>query len=1580
MERFARRGLKLRWFGFAIVLFLVMPSWLHAARPVMFNLSTAKTYAVGEKPTIHLYSQNVDELEFRIYRVDDPAKFLSGLKDLHSFGQEDWGPKEQIDERTWLEKFHDWKHHIWFLIRRFFRNQFSAESRDALREKQATLARRSRVVGVAQFAQIPLLNDRQLVARWKQEMPPTYVSDSQDLPIDPLGAGLYLVEATDGHYKAYTVLFVSNMALVTRTTNGTVLAYAVDRKTGAPQNKVQIRMGIKQQQVAEAETGEDGLVELHGPVSKAMQENIWVIAKSGNDVAAVTPASYAFSGSESSKWASYVYTDRPVYRPGHTVHWKAILRTKVANHLEVPKPQQVHVTVTDQEDHAVLEKDMTTSAEGTVAGDVELRANAGLGYYTIRIGEMNDGAMGSFRVEEYRKPEYQVRVGAAKPRVLQGEKMQVTIDSRYFFGEPVANAVVKYKVFHAPHYWWGDEGDDAGAGMGAAEDAEGSADDSLGYGADQESEQTGKLDANGKLTITVPTAMDSSNRKMDQDYTIEAGVTDAANREVTGRGHFLATYGSFRVHVEPASYAVRQGAQAAFQVSAVDYDNHPVQTRMHVALVERKWVNGKTVTTQGPSTDVTTDAAGNGRALLSVTNAGSMEVIATATTPEKRTVQDTSWLWVMGSGEESLWGGTSQQVQIIADKKKYAVGDVAHLSIVSQVASFHALVTATGNAVQFQKVLSSDGKTLSWDMPITSDSVPNLQVDAVFIENGQMYEASKNIKVPPVEKQLQVEITPARQVFQPQQTAQYDVLLKDSAGKPVAGADLSFGVVDEAIYSLYPDTSGDMVKRLYPERYVYAEVMSSLDYSFSGRAGAKSPLLAERKSRYNPRMAQVKPGNDVVQPKVRKAFPDTAYWAPDVRTDAQGHAKVTMTFPDSLTTWRATVRAITADSKAGSQINRVIVRKNVIVRMGTPRFMRKGDEITIPVIAHNYLDTAKQMQLQLEVQGLDAVAGSPQTVTVPSKGDGIATWRLKASQIGTAKLLAKALTNEESDALEVTFPVEPSGVPVMAGGNGAITQTDGASHTPVNFPANTDAAAHGLHVEVSPSIAGSIFPALAYLTSYPYGCTEQTMSSFLPNVIVAETLKKLNVTGRVDENDLRAKVQAGLDRLKDYQHDDGGWGWWKEDESRVFMTAYVVSGLAEAARSMQLNDDAQSMKQKGTAYLEKQLADHPRMLPELRAYTVYALIEAGKTDHGKDLDTLYGRKNDLSAEGLSMVGLAMLDVNDRRVESVAKLVEGKVQRQGELASWPSRYSPLLDFEYDNTAESTAYALRFLTKADPKSPLLDAAAQWLVLNRTGGYWWESTEQTAMVLFGLVDYMAASKELSADFDIDVVVNGVSVAKRHFTAADAMSGAGLSVDVAADKLQPANNAVQVVKHGAGKAYWLVQGKYYSTEKRLYQAGTMNLNVTRDYFKLVPTQKDGKIVYQLQPLRGATQIGDVLAVHLAVNGSPMKYLLIEDPIPAGTEFVQHEDSYNIVDKPGNWDWWYTRREFHDDRAAMFATEFDGRHESFYLLKVVNPGAFVVSPAHVEPMYQPGIQATTEEIRLQADPAQDGAAQGVHP
>ena len=862
------------------VLCVAVPTAHAQDRPVSFNLSTSKSFAPGEQPKIHLYTHNVDALEFRVYRVNDPVKFMENLRELHSFGPEaSLLGQERIDERTWLERFHDWKEDLWENIRDFFRHQFSHDARSSLRAKQSSIQRRSRIVSEAEFAQIPILNQSQLVARWRQLVPATFISDANDLAVPKLSAGLYLLEATDGRYKAYTLLMVTQMALVTRTTSGNLIAYVVDRQTGQPVAGARVDTGLGQKLMGTEITGADGTAQLTVGGDKDAQDNFWVVASKGSEFAAATPYTWEMSSSANGRYAGYVFTERPVYRPTHTVHWKAILREHDGNSLALPKPGNVHVTISDETQKAVFDRQMPISAAGDVTGDFELPKDAALGYYNIRVGDQPDAVYGDFHVEDYRKPEYSVLVKANQKRVLEGATMPVTIDSRYFFGEPVANATVKYRVYQERHYWWGENEDDSSDNSANADEGAG---DSSGWAGDEEAEKTGKLNADGTLTIQVPTRADTRDESHpDFDYTVEAGVTDAANREITGRGRFLATYGTFRVNVEPVSYAVHAGDTAKFRVTALDYDDKPVSTHVHVQLVFHHYENGSTKTTLGPAVDVTTDATGHATGEVSIGtppySSAELQATASAVQPGTHDPVDDSYLWIMGAGEIG-WDNGSQTAQIVADKKTYAPGDTAHLSIVSETDGFYALVIAQGYTVQKREVMRSDGKTISFDLPITADSQPNVTVDAIFLKDNTLYQATKTLKVPPVQQQLQVAITPAKDVFQPQQTVTYDVAVSDFAGKPVS-ADLSFGVVDEAIYSLYPDSSGDIVQSLYPQREVESQVDSSLDYYFSGEAGTKSPLLAQRNARYRPQLAQVKPGNEA-KPRVRKAFPDTAFWRP----------------------------------------------------------------------------------------------------------------------------------------------------------------------------------------------------------------------------------------------------------------------------------------------------------------------------------------------------------------------------------------------------------------------------------------------------------------------------------------------------------------------------------------------------------------------------------------------------------------------------------------------------------------------------------------------------------------------------
>src|SRR5260370_4633131 len=151
------------------------------------------------------------------------------------------------------------------------------------------------------------------------------------------------------------------------------------------------------------------------------------------------------------------------------------------------------------------------------------------------------------------------------------------------------------------------------------------------------------------------------------------------------------------------------------------------------------------------------------------------------------------------------------------------------------------------------------------------------------------------------------------------------------------------------------------------------------------------------------RLAQLKPDR-MVQPKIRKAFPDTAFWAADLVTDTAGKAQAKVEFPDSLTTWRATARGVTTDAQVGTRvgaaITKTIVRKNLILRLAVPRFFVQGEEIMISALVHNYLASEQTVRVSLDAKGLDVLDGSTRDVHVLPRPEGRPAWRPAARHAG----------------------------------------------------------------------------------------------------------------------------------------------------------------------------------------------------------------------------------------------------------------------------------------------------------------------------------------------------------------------------------------------------------------------------------------------------------------------------------------------------------------------------------------------------------------------------------------------------
>jgi hypothetical protein len=584
-------------------------------------------------------------------------------------------------------------------------------------------------------------------------------------------------------------------------------------------------------------------------------------------------------------------------------------------------------------------------------------------------------------------------------------------------------------------------------------------------------------------------------------------------------------------------------------------------------------------------------------------------------------------------------------------------------------------------------------------------------------------------------------------------------------------------------------------------------------------------------------------------------------------------------------------------------------------------------------------------------------------VNIPTSGETRIDWRVQApQQSGEIRLLAKALTDTESDAVELKLQVLPRGLQQTQGQSSSTTQDTAEQTYTLSIPASSDENTRALRIEAAPSVASSLFGALDYLTSYPYGCTEQTMSSFLPNVVVAQALKNIPNARIKQDNNLNAKVQKGIDRLYSYQHDDGGWGWWKDDQTDPFMTAYVVDGLVQAKKAGYEIDQSRidKAREKMRELLDRNENTGEQWLNlELRAYMAYALNASGSAD-AKYTESLYLKRAQLQPYGRALLALAL---KQRRDEIKARALATEIEQSAKIAggsaywttSWKYRGQALEDFD----VEATALSLKALARTNPQSALLPQAARWLVTNRRYGAYWDSTRQTAFAIFGLIEYLKVSRELTPDYTLEVYLNGEPVINRRVTANDALQAQSFVVE--RKGRQALNmNQIRVVKRGAGSLYFTASFNYFADERDA--APSSGINITREYLRLKIEEVNGKPVWRLEPLTGEVRSGDLIVSRLRVTGQPSTYMMIEDPIPAGCEQVDKISGLNLDYTEGKWSDWYSSREFRDERTVLFTYYFDGDATYQYAMRVQIPGDFKVNPARAELMYAPEIQAHTIE------------------
>jgi len=463
---------------------------------------------------------------------------------------------------------------------------------------------------------------------------------------------------------------------------------------------------------------------------------------------------------------------------------------------------------------------------------------------------------------------------------------------------------------------------------------------------------------------------------------------------------------------------------------------------------------------------------------------------------------------------------------------------------------------------------------------------------------------------------------------------------------------------------------------------------------------------------------------------------------------------------------------------------------------------------------------------------------------------------------------------------------------------------------------------------------------------------------------VTRALAELKLAPTERLNLLDRQVAAGLLRLGDYQHDDGGWGWWKTDENHPFMTAYALYGLTEARGAGYRVEDHRI--ENGARALTQMYAEYPNAEPDLKAYMAYVLRRAvpegettGNYRHADALNQLWDARGRMSSYGRALLLLTLDDVKDARGNDLAQALIGEAQTKGDLSWWTSERDPLLFDVADTSIEATATALKALARRDPSNAVLDRGVRWLMLNRSGGYW-HNTKQTAMALYGLIEVLRARHETPQNFSVDVFVNGTMTGTQTFTPASMTVSDPIVISVAA---REGANSVRLVKKGGGTLYWSARATYYDMQGAAARTGSRQLAINRTYARVVPVRQKNRIVYQEQPFDGRMAPGDVLSVRITVAGSrDWRYLIVEDPLPAGVEAVQDTTAYPM-EREDRWRWWWgSQTEYRDNRTVFFQERFDtGRAEYVYLVKAISSGEFRAVPAQVAPMYVPDVTASSE-------------------
>ncbi len=1019
------------------------------------------------------------------------------------------------------------------------------------------------------------------------------------------------------------------------------------------------------------------------------------------------------------RYSSYVFSDKTLYQPGETVHVSAVIflenetayETVLGNFdVEIRGPE-----------YDVVYSNSIAAVNSRISLDFSIDEEAALGGYSVQVRKNQSGAgWYNFEVQEYKRPEIDVSLKPRKEVYVVNETVYVDVNTEYYFGG-AADAEVKFEIYQSPHYWpiyrnyyccmpyWSEE--------------------KVAEGLIYTKDGVGVIEWNG-TNVT-------------GDYRVDVSVTDES--EVVSEAE--TTFSVLEeVNLEALIPTMEANKSGTITLLAYDENDGALELEGVVKIYlsdeyyyydEKRMVNESAVpvfesnfsTVEGAYSFEFTPLEYGGYCLIA----------------ESTDAETENYFYV---SEWSWWNWNYIEANL--DKEEYAKGEGIEVTLTSPIEG-ELIVVSLGSTPQIEFFNISPGIN---KLELTAGETSTLQF--YIIRDGERYSGYGNYMVRG-DDWVKIEIGHGA-VYGPGGVARIVIDAERAESRSNAAASIS--IVDQAII----DLSGAAWNDIYKQFYGYPLEGYTVQFSWDDyRAYPMGKNIMVDGGAYYDVAEEAVPspeGEEVGKEDiaVREKFIETALWIPYIILE-DGKKEIIWHIPDTLTTWNITVVA-NEGVAVGMGSSDILVTKDVIGRMSLPAALVVDDAAAIPITVFNYGEERKTFKITLEATGNIWVLGSPINYVSLESGESKTVYiPIKAMEAGEGELTLW-VEGGEGDAVKLPLEVLELGVKIVDGQSGIVE----SSPQTVSYGSPEDA---NVTLYLHSSILSSAFESLDYLVSYPYGCIEQTMSGFLPNVVLVHAMNELGIEYTGGEN-LTALIDDGLGRIYQHQNADGSWGWFRGKDERI--TAYVMSGLAIAKDAGIVVDG--EVYSRGLEALERGNSSYGRF--------VLNRIDSSLV-HSYAMDS-FG---------------ALAECDDGDCERLVSMLECAGDychlEYGEKYSW-----------YHSDTELTSYAVESLVE-NGKMDDAKKCVNWLMVHKTGRYW-RSTKDTACTVLALTEYAKKTGEMDSDYVASVYLDGEKIFEKrlgHKSAATKEIG-----------LPAGEHEIKIERDGFGPLYYNLIETYYTEE----------------------------------------------------------------------------------------------------------------------------------------------------------------------